>query len=109
LTQQDLAERAATSQSAISAIESGEVDPSFERLQKLLYLTGHELSAELRPLPVLVDGGLLADSWRMFPEERISASIELSRYTQSVRSAGQRALDEQFDRELVELEQLAGL
>jgi transcriptional regulator with XRE-family HTH domain len=44
LTQQELARRAGTSQSAIARWESGDVLPSFERLRELIRACGLELT-----------------------------------------------------------------
>jgi transcriptional regulator with XRE-family HTH domain len=47
LTQQELARRAGTSQSAIARWESGQVHPSFERLRELVRACGLELTFRL--------------------------------------------------------------
>lgn len=49
LTQVQLAERAGTSRSAISAIEHGKRDPGLEGLQKILLAAGFDLLAHLAP------------------------------------------------------------
>lgn len=49
LTQVQLAERAGTSRSAISAIEHGKRDPGLEGLQKILVAAGFDLLTHLAP------------------------------------------------------------
>ncbi len=49
LTQLELAKRAGTSRSAISAIEHGRRDPSLERLQQILAAAGLDLLTQLAP------------------------------------------------------------
>lgn len=50
LTQQQLADRARTSQAAISRIERDLVSPSVDTLAHLLDLLGEELTLEARPI-----------------------------------------------------------
>lgn len=50
LTQQQLAQRAGTTQSAIARLESGRTSPSLEDVQRLMRLAGFELLIELSPL-----------------------------------------------------------
>lgn len=109
LTQRQLAVRAGTRQSAISQIERGEVEPTFSRLRSLVGLCGYELGTSLEPRRLSIDEGLLLHSLRMLPEERISAAIRLSRFTQRLHADGQRVLAEQLDSEHRELRELAGL
>ena len=47
ITQQDLAQRAGTTQSAIARLESGRTSPSLEQVQRLMRLAGFELIVEL--------------------------------------------------------------
>jgi len=49
LTQRELAERAGTTQSAIARLESGRVDPGFERVRTLMRLCGFNLLVALDP------------------------------------------------------------
>ena len=91
LTQGELAVRAGTSQAAISMIEVGALEPSHDRLRKLITLTGHELQTSVAPARVLVDPELLTDSLRLFPEQRVSAAITLSRHAKAARRAGRTA------------------
>jgi transcriptional regulator with XRE-family HTH domain len=49
LTQKELADRAATTQSAIARLESGRSTPSLESVERLLRLCGFQLIVELAP------------------------------------------------------------
>src|SRR4051812_15351317 len=49
LTQQQLAERAGTTQSAIARMESGRTSPSFDLVERLLRLCGFRLDVGLDP------------------------------------------------------------
>jgi transcriptional regulator with XRE-family HTH domain len=49
LTQRALADRAATTQSAIARLESGRTSPSFEQVERLMRLCGFQLIVELAP------------------------------------------------------------
>jgi transcriptional regulator with XRE-family HTH domain len=109
LTQEQLAIRAGTKQSAISQIERGDVEPSFTRLRALIALTGHELDPSVKPRQLNIDEQLLMDSLAMLPEERISAAIRLSSFTGQLRREGEQAMDEQLERQRQELRELAGL
>lgn len=47
LTQKDLAERIGTKQSAIARLESGNINPSIEFLQKIAQVMGYKLTIRL--------------------------------------------------------------
>ena len=49
MTQQQLADKAGTTQSAIARLESGRTSPSLEDVQRLMRLAGWELIVELAP------------------------------------------------------------
>ena len=53
LTQERLAIRAGTTQSAISRIESGQEEPTLSRVRELLFVMGFDLGLEIerRPIP----------------------------------------------------------
>jgi transcriptional regulator with XRE-family HTH domain len=64
LTQQQLADRARTSQAAISRIERDQVSPSVDTLAELLDLMGEELTLETRPIDYGHDVTLLQQNLR---------------------------------------------
>lgn len=47
MTQQDVAKKVGTKQSAIARLESGSVNPSLEFLQKIAQVMGHKLTVRL--------------------------------------------------------------
>lgn len=49
LTQQQLADRAGTTQSAIARLESGRTSPSFDQVIRLIRLCGYRLDVALDP------------------------------------------------------------
>jgi transcriptional regulator with XRE-family HTH domain len=71
LTQEQLAIRAGTSQAAISRIERGVVSPSMATLERLVSLTGDELSASALPADYGFDLTFIRDNLALTPEERI--------------------------------------
>lgn len=74
LTQRELAERAGTTQSAIARLESGRVDPGFERVRTLMRLCGFNLLVALDPW----DDSDLAQAIRlleMLPELRLEYMV----------------------------------
>ncbi|HTS73337.1 MAG TPA: helix-turn-helix transcriptional regulator [Gaiellaceae bacterium] len=76
LTQRQLAIRAKTSQSAIARWESGEVQPSLERLLELIRACGLELWFRMSNYDdsYLPD---IADNLRATPAERIDRAVAL--------------------------------
>lgn len=89
VTQRELASRAGTSQSVVARVESGQTSPSTATLARLLHAAGHELRAELSPLPV-VDSHMLDDVARILrltPEQRLIEVRNLSRFLRAARRA----------------------
>ena len=71
LTQQQLADRARTSQAAISRIERDLVSPSVDTLAQLLDLLGDELALEVRPIDYGHDVTLLQQNLAETMTERV--------------------------------------
>jgi transcriptional regulator with XRE-family HTH domain len=71
LTQQQLADRARTSQAAISRIERGLVSPSVDTLADLLDLMGEELKLEAEPIDYGHDATLLRQNLALDITQRI--------------------------------------
>jgi transcriptional regulator with XRE-family HTH domain len=89
LTQRQLAQRAATSQSVVARIEQGHSDPSTATLARLLAAAGFELRAELTPIAV-ADTHMLDDVARILaltPEERLVEVRNVSRFDAAARRA----------------------
>ena len=80
LTQQQLADRARTSQAAISRIERGLVSPTVATLTTLLDLLGEQLELEARPIDYGFDRTLFEKTLAMTPAERIEHGAAFSRF-----------------------------
>jgi transcriptional regulator with XRE-family HTH domain len=93
VTQRSLARRGATTQAAISRIESGAESPSFERFTQLLLALGERPVLTVEPLELDVDPGDLAYGRRLTPEQRLaeSASWNLVATTLEIEGAKARA------------------
>jgi len=77
LSQADLALRAATSQSYVSRVEAGEVQPTLGQAEHLVNCLGYELRVTVEPLPRRSDPGALVDQLVMSPEERMQSAAAL--------------------------------
>ena len=71
VSQEQLARRASTTQSAISRIERARVSPSVETLRELLYLLGEDLALEASPRDSGIDATLIDQQLRRSPTERL--------------------------------------
>jgi transcriptional regulator with XRE-family HTH domain len=72
LTQQQLAERLGTTQSAIAELESTRANPRVRTLQRALRACGQELSVSARPRKPSIDETLVAQRLRMTPGQRLT-------------------------------------
>jgi transcriptional regulator with XRE-family HTH domain len=86
LTQVQLAERAGTSRSAISAIEHGKRDPGLEGLQKILVAAGFDLLTHLAPHDDH-DDVLKALDTRLDPETRRKRKAAMREFGVELREA----------------------
>ncbi|MGC1511864.1 MAG: helix-turn-helix transcriptional regulator [Acidimicrobiales bacterium] len=77
LTQTELAERAGTSQAAVSAYESGRRSPSVDTLVRILAATGLELRMRLAPPDTHTSA--LAAAEAMLPAEQLAGRRERER------------------------------
>src|SRR3989454_2283069 len=80
LTQQQLADRARTSQAAISRIERDLVSPAVDTLAHLLDLLGEELTLEARPIDYGHDATLLQKNLRRTVSERIDHGASFANF-----------------------------
>ena len=87
VTQQELAVRAGTRQSAISRIEHDHVSPSFATLQMFLRLLGEDLQLVARPLNHGHDLQLLRENLALTPQERIDRGVAFSNFVRRNRGA----------------------
>lgn len=92
LTQQELAERAGTTQSAIARLETGKTSPSFEHVVALIRLCDLDLEVAL----VELDS---EDLWqaeplsRLTPAARVERHDRVARQLMEFRRAGERSRD----------------
>jgi transcriptional regulator with XRE-family HTH domain len=87
ITQQQLAGRAGTSQSAIARWESGAVHPSFERLRELIRACGLELTYGLANYDDSYDEWI-ERYLRLTPEERVEQAVERAAVVRELQAAG---------------------
>jgi transcriptional regulator with XRE-family HTH domain len=87
LSQQQVATRAGTTQSAISRIERDQVSPTVETLRRLLDLLGDELMLSAEAIDYGHDRALLRENLGRTPSERIDRSVAFSNFVQRNRGA----------------------
>ena len=87
LTQTQLADRARTSQAAISRIERGLVSPSVATLAQLLDLMGEELVLSADPIDYGHDRTLLRANLAKSVDERIDHGVSFSNFVRRNRGA----------------------
>lgn len=75
VSQQSLAIRAGTTQSAISRIERDRVSPSVETLRELLYLLGEDLSLSSEQRDFGIDRTLNESALRRSPSQRLDYGV----------------------------------
>jgi transcriptional regulator with XRE-family HTH domain len=75
VSQQSLATRASTTQSAISRIERDRVSPSVETLRDLLYLLGEDLILGTGPRDWGIDSSLIRERLRLTPAQRLDYGL----------------------------------
>ncbi len=91
LSQQRLARRAGTQQSAISRLENDEVSPSVETLELLLAAMGEGLDLCPTPLKRVYDPLHRQASARRSPQERLALGISWNRLAGRLALAGRQA------------------
>ena len=91
VSQQSLARRAGTSQSAVSRIESGAETPSFERFTQLLLVLGERPVLQTAPLELDVDAADLIRGRALTHAERLAESASWNLVATRLEIAGARA------------------
>jgi transcriptional regulator with XRE-family HTH domain len=91
LSQQRLARRAGTKQSAISRLETGKNSPSVETLELLLHAMGEQLALSSEPLRRDYDPVHRRATAARSPEERLALGISWNRLAGRLAAAGRRA------------------
>src|SRR5437867_11036198 len=75
LTQRELAERAEVPQATVARIESGQITPRIDTVEKLLRVVGHELTIEPRP-GAGVDMSKIRELLRLTPGQRLQLATK---------------------------------
>ncbi|HET7508783.1 MAG TPA: helix-turn-helix domain-containing protein [Solirubrobacterales bacterium] len=78
VSQERLAIRAGTTQSAISRIEKERGSPTVQTLARLLYLLGEDLALSVREQDTGIDLTLNRANLELTPEERIAKGLEFA-------------------------------
>lgn len=92
VSQQSLAIRAGTTQSAISRIERDRVSPSIETLRELLYLLGEDLSLGSEVRDFGIDRTLNQSNLAFTSEQRVRRGMEFADFLRRNRGGnGERA------------------
>ncbi|HEU4392380.1 MAG TPA: helix-turn-helix domain-containing protein [Solirubrobacterales bacterium] len=91
VSQELLATRAGTTQSAISRIESGRVSPSIDTLWELLYLLGEDLELSAQARDSGIDVTLNRSNLTFTPGERVRRGLEFADFVR--RNRGKRPND----------------
>ncbi len=77
VSQEQLATRASTTQSAISLIERDRVSPSVETLRELLFLLGEDLTLGTKERDFGIDRTLTAERLKASPSERVKYGLAM--------------------------------
>jgi transcriptional regulator with XRE-family HTH domain len=91
LSQQRLALRAGTRQSAISRLEKGEISPSIETLEHLMNAMGESVELSSASLEGRFDPLHLRESAKRSPAERLELAISWNRTAGRLSGAGRTA------------------
>jgi transcriptional regulator with XRE-family HTH domain len=91
VSQQSLADRAGTTQSAISRIEAGRVSPSIDTLWELLYLLGEDLELSAQDRDSGIDVTLNRANLSFAPAQRVQRGLAFSDFVR--RNRGKRPSD----------------
>jgi transcriptional regulator with XRE-family HTH domain len=86
VSQRALAVRAGTSQSYVSRVEAGTVQPTLAQAEHLLNCLGYRLRLELEPLPSRTDPAGLPAQLVMTPEERMQSAAAIHNAIAELRS-----------------------
>lgn len=93
LTQAQLALRAGSTQAALSRLERGDLSPTFETVERLLFVLGETAQLHVTALDGDHDDAHLADLLSRTPAERLELAIGWNRLAGEVTQAGRVARD----------------
>lgn len=90
VSQQRLAIRAGTTQSAISRIERGGVSPTFETLNELLQMLGEDLVLGAEPTDSGIDRPMIQANLSLTPQERVARGLRFSEFVRRNRGGARQ-------------------
>lgn len=93
VSQEQLAIRAGTTQSAISRIEKNRVSPTVSTLTELLHLLGEELLLEAKKRNTGIDLSLNRRNLALSPEQRVQRGLEFAEFAR--RNRGGETLEQE--------------
>jgi transcriptional regulator with XRE-family HTH domain len=91
LSQERLALRAGTKQSAISRLERGQISPTFESLELLMNAMGQRIELDAKPMTRNYDPLHRQANAQRSPSERLKLGMSWNRIAGRLAKAGQRA------------------
>jgi transcriptional regulator with XRE-family HTH domain len=91
VSQEELAARAATTQSAISRIEQDRISPSIATLRDLLFVLGEDLTLGSEPRDFGIDATLNQSNLRFTPEQRMRRGLEFADFARRTRGVATRS------------------
>ncbi len=91
VSQQRLAIRASTTQSAISRIESGRVSPTVATLRELLHLLGEDLVLAGEEADSGIDRSLIRANLSLAPAQRVERGLAFADFVRRNRGAAAQA------------------
>ena len=99
VSQEQLATRAGTTQSAISRIEQGRVSPTVATLTELLHLLGEDLVLTVEKRDWGVDLTLNQANLKLTPEERVRQGLAFADFVRENRGVALKKEEESEERE----------
>lgn len=90
VSQQSLAIRAGTTQSAISRIEMEKVSPTMQTLMRLLRLLGEDLVLSTEPRDWGIDRTLNQSNLRRSPQGRVQQGLDFANFVRENRGVARR-------------------
>jgi transcriptional regulator with XRE-family HTH domain len=94
ITQQQLAGRMGTTQSAIAALERGDSNPTIRTVADALDALGHQLVLSATPKPAGADESLIRRQLELTPAQRLEGLEAMARQARVLTLAGARARGE---------------
>lgn len=91
ITQQQLADRMGTTQSAVARLESPGANPSLSSLRRAVEATGYRLEMRLGLLASNIDESLIIEQLKLTPAERVRAFEAAYAGAREIALAGARA------------------